>query len=113
MCTTNELNQIVEIVADIFRERFAKRIVAIYLYGSYARGTNTDASDVDIVAIVEGERKELQEELKAIWDKVSDVSLEYDTIVSPTVIPYKEFENYKDILPYYQNILKEGVKIGA
>lgn len=113
MCTKSELNQILEEVAKIYKGTFEGRIKAIYLYGSYARGTNTDTSDIDIVAIVDGNRKELQQELKYVWDKVADVSLEYDTIVSPTVIPYEEFENYKDILPYYKNIVAEGVKISA
>lgn len=113
MCTKSELKQILEQVADIYKGTFEGRIFAIYLYGSYARGTNTDTSDIDIVAIVDGERKELQQGLKAIWDKVADISLEYDTVVSPTVIPHEEFENYKEILPYYKNIVKEGVKISA
>ncbi|MBT9848797.1 hypothetical protein GPK96_19455 [Blautia sp. MCC289] len=30
----------------------------------------------------------------------------------PTVIPYDEFEQYKEKLPYYRNIVKEGRKIG-
>ena len=89
------------------------RLYLIYLYCYYARGTNTDTSDIDIVSIVDGEREELQQGLKLIWDKVADISLEYDTVVSPTVIPHEEFENYKEILPYYKNIVKEGVKISA
>lgn len=113
MCAKNELNIILEKVADVYKQTFRERIYAVYLYGSYARGTNTDTSDIDIVAIVDGEREELQQHLKAIWDKVADISLEYDTVVSPTVIPQKEFENYKDILPYYKNIEKEGIKISA
>lgn len=113
MCSQLELNKILKEVANIYKGTFKGRIRAIYLYGSYARGTNTETSDIDIVAIVDGNRKELQQELKYVWDKVADVSLEYDTIVSPTIIPYDEFENYKDILPYYKNIVKEGVKISA
>lgn len=113
MCTKLELNRIIELVADIYKGTFENRIRAIYLYGSYARGTNTAVSDIDIVAIVEGNRNELQKELKIVWDKVADISLEHDTIVSPTVIPYEEFENYKEILPYYKNIIKEGVMISA
>lgn len=113
MCTKSELNQILEEVANIYKGTFEGRIRAMYLYGSYARGTNTDTSDIDIVAIVDGNRKELQQDLKIVWDKVADISLEYDTIVSPTVIPYEEFENYKGILPYYRNIVEEGVKISA
>ena len=83
------------------------------LYGSYARGDYQKDSDIDIVAIVKGDREKLQRELKKVWDISSDLELEYGTIVSPTVIPFEEFEKYKDDLPYYRNIQKEGVKIVA
>lgn len=33
-------------------------------------------------------------------------------VVSPTVIPYAEYEAYKEILPYYMNIQKKGKQIG-
>ena len=64
----------------------------VYLYGSYARGDYNTESDIDIVAIVKGERQELQNQLKQIWDIVSDPELDYEVIISPTVIPYTEFE---------------------
>ena len=48
-----------------------------------------------------------------MWDISSDLELEYGTIVSPTVIPYEEFERYKNDLPYYKNIQSEGVCIIA
>lgn len=35
-----------------------------------------------------------------------------DIVVSPTVIPFDEFEEYKEKLPYYMNIWKEGKQIG-
>ena len=52
-------------------------------------------------------------QLKKIWDVVSDLELDYEVIISPTVIPYSEFETFKDILPYYRNIVQEGVKLSA
>lgn len=33
--------------------------------------------------------------------------LKYETIVSPTVIPFNGYMEYKEILPYYRNIQKE------
>lgn len=51
--------------------------------------------------------------MKEIWDISADLEVEYGTIVSPTVIPYEEFEKYKNDLPYYRNIQKEGVKVVA
>jgi hypothetical protein len=39
--------------------------------------------------------------------------LEYETIISPTVIPFDEFSKYQDVLPYYRNIASEWVEIVA
>lgn len=83
------------------------------MYGSYARGDYNTESDIDVVAIVKVERQELQNQLKKIWDVVSDLELDYEAIISSTVIPYSEFETYKDMLPYYRNIAQEGVKLSA
>ena len=83
------------------------------VFGSYARGDYHTDSDVDVVAIVHGDRKTLQQQLKKVWDFSCELELEYDTILSPTVIPYEEFKQYQTVLPYYRNISQEGVVISA
>ena len=65
------------------------------------------------VAIVHGNRQELQEKLKQVWDVSSDLELQYDVIISPTVIPYDEYIQYKEDVPYYRNIEKEGMNVVA
>ena len=69
--------------------------------------------EADVVAIVHGDRKTLQQQLKKVWDSSCELELEYDTILSPTVIPYEEFKQYQTDLPYYRNISQEGVVISA
>lgn len=113
MCTKNELKQIIQKMAQIYHSVYGNDLVQIILYGSYARGDYDNESDVDIVAIVRGERTILQEQLKKVWDASSELELEYDTILSPTVIPYEEFEQYREDLPYYRNIAQEGVVVVA
>jgi predicted nucleotidyltransferase len=113
MCTRNELEMILRQMVQIYQSVYGDRIVKIILYGSYARGDYQSDSDVDIVAIVQGERPDLQEQLKRIWDVSFELELEYGAILSPTVIPYEEYEKYKDSLPYYRNIENEGVDIVA
>lgn len=112
MCTENQVNNISKQMSQTYRSVYGDSIVAIYLYGSYARGNYTDESDIDITAIVKGNRTDLQEKLKQVWDISADIGLENDVVVSPTVIPYAEYEEYKEILPYYMNIQKEGKLIG-
>ena len=81
------------------------------MYGSYASGDYSATSDVDIVALVDGERETLQQKLKQVWDKSSELEIECETILSPTVIPCDEFEKYRESLPYYKNIEREGIEL--
>ena len=111
MCSQNELDVLLKEIAAIYRKVFGDDIVKIVLYGSYARGTVDAESDIDIVAIVKGEREELQRKLREVWILSSNLELEYETILSPTVIPYEEFEKYRNVLPYYRNIEEEGIDI--
>ena len=112
MCTLSQLNLISKQIVEYYQFIYGMDIAGIFLYGSYARGDNDAYSDIDIVAIVKGNRAELQQKLKRVWDISADIGLENDVMVSPTVIPYDEFEEYKEILPYYRNILMEGKRIG-
>ena len=113
MCTKNELNSILQKLTQIYRSVYGENLVQVILYGSYARGDYHTDSDVDDVAIVHGDRKTLQQQLKKVWDSSCELELEYDTILSPTVIPYEEFKQYQTVLPYYRNISQEGVVISA
>lgn len=112
MCTKNELSIILDHMYKAYYAVYGKDVVNILLYGSYARGDYNNDSDIDIVAIVRGERYDLQQKLDQLWDVSSDLEVEYGVIVSPTVIPFNEYMEYREILPYYRNIYKEGVAIG-
>lgn len=41
----------------------------------------------------------------------SDLELEYGIFISPTVISYDEYVEYKKDVPYYRNISREGVNL--
>lgn len=66
MCTKNELHLILQAVIQAYQAIYGDSIVKIVLYGSYARGDYQEDSDIDIVAIVPGERESLQKGLRNV-----------------------------------------------
>ena len=89
------------------QEIFDNYLESIILYGSYARGEQTAESDVDIAVML---RKGYTEHMH---DEMVDVVVDYelDTELMLSIIPIN-FENYlewKNVLPFYKNIEKEGI----
>lgn len=68
MCTRNELDMILRKIAEVYRSVYGDELVSIFLYGSYARGDYQSDSDIDVAAIVRGDRRSLQDKLKKVWD---------------------------------------------
>ena len=98
-------NELVEGLIDLFNDR----LVSIILYGSVARGTNTDESDVDIAIILKDAKSQ------SVQDKLVDFTLnldfKYDKVFSVIDIDYEEFLKWENVLPFYKNVKKDGVVI--
>ncbi|WP_298014782.1 nucleotidyltransferase domain-containing protein [uncultured Megasphaera sp.] len=62
--TKRKLEGVIHDMIAAYREVFGSEINQILLYGSYARGDADGESDIDIAAIVHGDRQELQDKLK-------------------------------------------------
>ena len=82
-------------------------VSAIMLYGSSARGTATNESDVDIAVMV---RKALsKEEENRLDDLIVDLNLKYDKVFSVVDIADDEYQKWKNIVPFYKNVSSEGI----
>ena len=75
------------------RERFGARVVAIRLFGSYARGCATEESDVDCLVLLD--RVDRNDD-RAITDLAADLTWQIGgVVVSPIVMSEAEFEEWK------------------
>ena len=112
MCTKSELQIILTEIADTAKETFGEHLDSVILYGSYARGDYTPESDVDIMILVRGiAPEELWKYKNPIIRKESELGLEYDLVISATIKDIETFNRYIDVLPFYQNVMKEGIKV--
>ena len=110
MCTQNQAIKILEEVYNSCNPIFNNAIKDAYLYGSYARGDYHTESDVDILLTVDMSSAEIAKFRNAVATVTSDLSLSNDITVSVTVKPLAQFIQYSDILPYYKNVIKEGIR---
>lgn len=99
----NVWSEFVEGILDIMDNR----LVSIILYGSVARGTNTEDSDVDIALIMHG-KLDFDTEDK-LSDFIVDMNLKYDKVFSVIDIDVEHFRKWINALPFYQNVEREGV----
>ena len=80
---------------------------SVILYGSTARGTQTADSDVDVAILLRaGATKVMRDQM---LDLVVDLELACGKVLSVLCIDYDKFAEWKDVLPFYKNIRKDGV----
>ena len=99
----NALKELVEGILAIFNVQ----VVRIVLYGSYARGTNTSESDIDIALLLNGSLNSSTEDM--LSDLIVDLNLKYDKVFSVIDIDYAVFQKWENVTPFYKNVNKEGI----
>ena len=81
------------------------------LYGSYARGEQTESSDIDLLVLLPDsyEGKEYVRKKFSISDHLYDLSLDLGIDISPLVLVNKVFTARKT--PFTVNINNEGIEL--
>ena len=113
MCTENQLNTILSAIGDLAKQTFGKKLHALVLYGSYARGDFDEQSDVDVMLLVDEKREALSSFREPFVRLCADLGLRYDLVIVATLQDTATFEQYRKVLPFYQNVEREGVKVAV
>ena len=89
------------------RKDFGNKVLKIILFGSYARGDFDNESDVDIFVLVNDNdlRKYRKERVKIITEFLEL----HNFLLSIRIINSTSFSNYNDVVPFYQNVMKQGI----
>lgn len=102
------LDEIRNDVEKLTKEYFGELLVKVILYGSFARGDFDEESDVDFAVFLNLEESKISNYMNEVTEITSNLSIKYGIIVSLVLISNFTFDKYKDVLPFYKNLVKEG-----
>lgn len=94
-------------MCEAFGKIYGSSIAEVILYGSYARGQESDESDVDMALVLRANQTEDQ------YDKMTDIVVDYQLDLGVTLsvisIEQSEFAEWKTTLPFYKSVDREGI----
>lgn len=103
-----EIKYLLKDIKDILEKIYAGRLVAVILYGSFAKNKATEESDIDIAVVLKGKVDKISE-IDRIHDSIYFLGLEHGELIS--VNPLSEEELKDTEWPLHSHIQQEGIKI--
>ena len=91
---------------------YGRTLDQFLVYGSVARNTSRDSSDIDVMVILDATSHEIgwQEEAEA-QDIALDIELEYDVVFDIKVIARSVLRGLYGHSPFVENALREGMTV--
>ena len=111
MCSKALLNELLQKLSAYAQDIFGNKLKRVVLYGSYARGDYDEESDIDVMLMVDMSPEDLNLYRKQISYFCSDLNVANCVFISPILQSVSFFDEWKDTLPFYQNVVKEGVSV--
>jgi predicted nucleotidyltransferase len=105
------LTTVTQKVLTVAKDTLGERLDRVILFGSYARGDFDSDSDVDIFVLADVPHEETNRWSNRIDEHLADLWLEYDLLVCIHLTSKSMFDRFYNVMPYYQNVIKEGVEL--
>lgn len=80
------------------------------LYGSEARGDARPDSDIDLLILLDGDKRDLKREDR-LSGELYEIELATGVLISPMIMLRKQWENRPFKTPFYINVMNEGVRL--
>jgi len=103
------IRDIIQRFARESKEALHNHLLAEYLFGSYARGTYTSESDIDILLLVDQMTPEIRRQMSGL---AVEYSLNDNIYISPIIKDrqvWRQNQQYNTL--FYQNVMHEGIPL--
>lgn len=104
----HDLKPVLEELQTELRALYGDRLVRLVLYGSYARGTATEDSDVDVMVVLHGEVDPVEENWR-MGSILADLVLKYGELISAIAVAESRYVSGNT--PLLINVHREGLPI--
>lgn len=101
------MNNRYEIAREFVEAISSDNIVQTILFGSVARGDDTNESDIDILIIIRSDNRQVEDMIDKM---VVDFILEKEEVISPHVMTEDHFNKTKDY-NFLKTVMAEGMVI--
>lgn len=101
------MNNRYEIAREFVEAISSDNIVQTILFGSVARGDDTNESDIDILIIIRSDNRQVEDMIDKM---VVDFILEKEEVISPHVMTEDHFNKTKDY-SFLKTVMAEGMGI--
>lgn len=105
-----------DILLDFSRQAkkiLENKVTKIILYGSYARGDYRENSDIDVMVLTTLTDDEIEKMENLVYDLAFDFQIEYGIDISVIIKNEEHFKHWLGVLPFYNNVEKEGILING
>jgi predicted nucleotidyltransferase len=106
--TQEKLAVILRKLSTSLKHILGKRLEAVYLYGSQARGDAQPDSDIDVLVVVQGDFNYFDMVCKTTR-YTAKLSLEYETVISCVFVSKEDYEHRRT--PLMLNVRREGMLV--
>ena len=113
LCDKALLDDVTSRVCAAAKEVLGDKLRKVILYGSYARGDYNEYSDIDYFILADITQEECCDAGSDIYDRIWEYEFEQGLMISPHVTGSAIFHEYSETLPYYMNVIKEGIELYA
>ena len=102
------LTQLVSDVKAGLQEIYGRRLRSVYLFGSYARGQQTNESDLDVLIVLD-RIDDYGAEIERTGYLISAVSIQYDVSVSRILVSDAEWREERS--PFFESVREDAIAV--
>jgi len=107
----SDLNSLLNKVEVGLKQIYGDKLKKIILYGSYARDQEVNGSDLDFMALLDLSDEEIESKNEEVLELTVELSTRYGIFVSIIKNNLEFFNEWVDTLPYFKNVLVDGINI--